>query len=548
MPFLKGRADMKRDSMCAIAGSALVWLLAFPTVAADRHADAIFAICRAEQHVDLAKGGETIAIETGMGTGGFAIATASRAAQQWFNYGITLFHAFYHADNRRAFDHAVADDPRCAMCLWGQALSRGPTQNFDAEDDDLKAALVMAQKAVTLARTAREKLLTAAMVRRYSRTADAPAERDFANDLLAAEKAGPPTPDLRLLAAEALLTAWRRGDKPAAADAIALIEPILARDPGNTAAIHYYIHATEFVGKPMLALASAEKLAALAPRASHLVHMAAHTFFRVGRYQDAATINAAALRIAAQHLADTRAPGPLAGAEYYGHNLQFGMAGTLMSGDAALALKFADHLHRAFPEASFASDDMSGDEAERFAIYARYDPARMLALPEPAVDKPVTRALWHYGRGEALATQRDAAGVAREAALVTGDDNLVKVARGVLAGRAAMLQGRYVAAAAAYEAAAETQEKLLVSMWDPPPFWYPVRRSVAAAWLAARQFDKAAAAAQASLKDWPGDPLALLVLSRAEDGMARAREARAHNAQALGLWEGDLARVDPDGI
>ena len=33
----------------------------------------------------------------------------------------------------------------------------------------------------------------------------------------------------------------------------------------------------------------------------------------------------------------------------------------------------------------------------------RYDPQRMLSLPEPSADNPVTRALYHYGRGEAFA-------------------------------------------------------------------------------------------------------------------------------------------------
>ena len=62
-------------------------------------------------------------------------------AQAWFDYGIKMFHAFYHDDARRAFDNAVAADPDCAMCLWGQALSRGAVLNFDAEEADFKAAL-----------------------------------------------------------------------------------------------------------------------------------------------------------------------------------------------------------------------------------------------------------------------------------------------------------------------------------------------------------------------------------------------------------------------
>jgi tetratricopeptide (TPR) repeat protein len=430
------------------------------------------------------------------------------------------------------------------LCLWGQALSRGPTQNFDASADDLKAGLEFARQAQAAARTSREKILTAAMVRRYSRAQDVAAERDFAAELLKAEAAGPSAPDLKLLAAEALMTAWRRGDHGTATEAIALIEPILRASPDNTGAIHYYIHATEFAGKPILALSYAEKLQRLAPKASHLVHMAAHTYFHVGRYQDAAVINAFALKVDADHLTDTRTPGPVSTADYYEHNLQFGMAGALMSGDRTLALKFADHLHRAYPQSAFAKDEMSEPEYRRFVIYARYDPRRMLALPEPAADSPATRVLYHYARGEAYAVLHDASGLAREAAQVTGDEPATKVARNVLAGRLAMLQGRFADAGQAFEAAAAQQDTLLSSTMDPPIWWYPVRRSAAAAWLAAGQFAKAAQVAEASLAGWPKDPLALLVLSRAEDGLGHVAEARHDDAAAIGNWEGDIAKAD----
>ncbi len=433
---------MKPDTLWAVAASALVWLLAFPTIAVNRIADktdfAIFSICRAEQHADIAGGTPKITIESGMGDGGFRIATTSRPAQQWFNYGIKLFHAFYHEDARQAFDNAVAADPACALCLWGQALSRGPTQNFDASDEDLKAGLEIARKAETAAHTEREKILTAAMVKRYSRAQDIAAEREFADQLLKGEAAGPSAPDLRLIAAEVLMTAWRRGDHTTATAAMALVEPVLRASPENSAAIHYYIHATEFAGKPILALSYAEKLSRLAPKASHLVHMAAHTYFHVGRYEDAAAINAFALRVDAEHITDTATPGPVSNADYYQHNLQFGMAGAVMSGDRDLALKFADHLHRAYSESAFAKDGMSAAEGRRFVIYARYDPHRMLTLPEPPADSPVTRSFYHYGRAEAYAALHDAGGLAREAAQVTGDQSVIKVAKNVLAGRLAV--------------------------------------------------------------------------------------------------------------
>ncbi len=84
----------------------------------------------------------------------------------------------------------------------------------------------------------------------------------------------PDDDEIAELAAHALITAGPRRRLFRRAAAIALLQPILARKPDDTAAIHYYIHATEFAGHARTALPYAERLAKLAPGASHLVHMA----------------------------------------------------------------------------------------------------------------------------------------------------------------------------------------------------------------------------------------------------------------------------------
>jgi tetratricopeptide (TPR) repeat protein len=215
-----------------------------------------------------------------------------------------------------------------------------------------------------------------------------------------------------------------------------------------------------------------------------------------------------------------------------------------MSGDRTLALKFADHLHRAFTEGAFHKDGMKDAEAQRFVIYARYDPQHMVLLPEPAADNPLTQSLYHYARGEAFAELGDAAGLGAEAKKVSGDDPAVKIARDVLAGRLAMLQRHFGEAAQAFERAAAGQDALLPATIDPPTWWYPIRRSVAAAWLQDGQFAKAADAAQKSLAAWPADPLALLVLSQASDGLGQHEDARRYDAQAVGLWPGDITKMN----
>ena len=87
--WMQGLSKIKADTLLAMAASALVWLLGFPTVAIDKTADktdfAIFSICRAEQHVDIAGGAPRITIESGMGDGGFPIATRPSPPARYHN-------------------------------------------------------------------------------------------------------------------------------------------------------------------------------------------------------------------------------------------------------------------------------------------------------------------------------------------------------------------------------------------------------------------------------------------------------------------------------
>ena len=74
-----------------------------------------------------------------MGTGGFKVDTSDAEAQEWFNYGLALSHAFYHQDVKAAMKRAVELDPTCSLCSWGEAWALGPTLNYGIKDDERKA-------------------------------------------------------------------------------------------------------------------------------------------------------------------------------------------------------------------------------------------------------------------------------------------------------------------------------------------------------------------------------------------------------------------------
>lgn len=473
----------------------------------------------------------------GYGKGGFAITTSVPQAQAFFSNGLELGAAFAHKAAVAAMAEAVRLDPACAMCKWGQAYVTAPTINFGATEDERKPLLVLAKDARKLAAktgTAKEKALTAALVERYRPGDTAKRDAAFAKAMRAVQARYPADDEIAVLAADAIMVAtFAQSDEPDMArlrEAIPLLETVLARNPDHTPAIHFYIHATEILGEPAKAESGADRLAALAPRASHLVHMPAHTYYWVGRYQDAAVTNRNAVEIGKENALAMGINEPLGvfGLPYHSHNVIYGLGGALMSGDSAIALDLARPL-----VAASATRDEAGPVSQLLAAsgyfaIARFDPASVAALPEPKL--PYLKAAWNYARGEAAAWRGDARGIETAIAAIPAtiaadpkkDDGTVPaeqmlgITRAVLEGRLATLKGDHKGAAAAFLRGAEIEETPSFNVFtDPPAFWYPVRRDVAASLLAAGDMAGAREAAEASLKLRMKDPVAEALLLQA---------------------------------
>jgi hypothetical protein len=163
-----------------------------------------------------------------------------------------------------------------------------------------------------------------------------------------------------------------------------------------------------------------------------------------------------------------------------------------------------------------------------FAMSRFDDPAAVLALAEPKL--PYLKAARHYARGEAMVWLRDLAGAKAELAAIPvqvvegkidrdhrAPEQMLGITRGVLEGRIAMAEGRAKDAVKAFTAAADIEEtRDFMQISDPPAFWYPVRRDVAAALLASGDATGGRAAAEASLRLRPRDAVAEDLLRRAE--------------------------------
>jgi hypothetical protein len=491
----------------------------------------------------------------GLGHAGVEADSGDAEARAWFSQGARLVWAFDEAEAVRAFHMAQRADPTCAMCYWGEAWARGPTINLQPRSDELTAARAAAEKAAALGAGLgpRDRALIEAMLVRTG-GAGAFQSEAYANAMEAATRRFPADDLVAVLAADARMST-KRGDFRPGSFSQRLLEGVLRRNPDHGGAIHFYIHLTDWIDRQHLAEPYADRLAGIAPEASHLIHMPSHTFYGVGRYADAAAANVAAIAADRAYEDKVKPPPTDYRTGLYTHNMHFAINSALMRGDGATALAITDHCMAKFPT---PKDDPAWRRTIRsatwFARGLHGDPEAVLAIAEPA--NAFEKAMRLYARGEAQARLRDAAGVRAEAAaleaLRTGTEapalgsrggaDLVEIAQQVLEGRAAMLAGDFPAAQAAYRKAMTLQLGAGFSS-DPPLWWFPVRRSLGAAYLAAGDNRRAKAQLEASLKSWPNDPLALAALARAERALGRARAAEMATQRARGGWLGDLNAI-----
>lgn len=499
-------------------------------------------------------------ILSGYGDGGFSITTANPQAQAFFDNGMQLGHAFAHKASIGAFAEARRLDPLCAMCTWGEAWASGPTINYTISDAAVTKLKVLADTAERRAASGsiKERRMIAALQLRYvDGGGKGRGDLAFARAMDALARSYPDDDEIVTIAADAwMIPASLREDTTNLPRAVALLETVLKRRPDYTPAIHFYIHATEMSGFPWRAEPYADRLAALAPSASHLVHMPSHTYYWDGRYQDAVDANVQAVALGeanAKRLKLADPPGVWQ-LPYHPHNVQFGVGAALLSGDAkdAIALSGPFILAAAHYPGAPAYAQMGGGTGY-FAMGRYADPATVMAMPDPGSAVPFMQAYRHYARGEAMARIGNAAAVRAEAAQIPDrvgafqkkDQTLhatamMRIAKLVLIGRAAMLNRRPDLAATAYSKAAMIEEsKLFDDMSDPPAWWYPVRRSLASALLAANRPADALREANAALKRRPLDPVTTMVRSNAEAAIGDATGAAKDRRDASRNWHGD---------
>ena len=461
-----------------------------------------------------------------LGTLTFKANTRNPKAQAWFDQGVRLSFAFNHAEAQRAFREAQKIDPGCALCFWGEALILGPNINVPMMPEANEPALAALAKAVALAPGAapRDRALIAALEKRYS--ADPKAERAKLDAAYAAAMGEVATqfPEDTILAlyAEAMMDTqpwdyWEAGGtkpKGSGAAIVETLETVLKRTPAHPGAIHLYIHAVEASTTPERALPYAKRLGALMPGAGHVVHMPAHTYYRVGMYREALDTNKRAMAVDEQYFR-TSPSDPLYKVAYYPHNIHFLMVSAQMGGDGLAAIDAAKKLDAAIPvEAVKQFAILQPVKAAPYTTHAQFSDAdTILKLPAPPTELVLVDTMYHYGRAIAYARKGDGAAAQVEldalAKIESGGDfkpfaewgvpakEIVQTARLVAAGRLADARGDLAGAAKAYEDAVFIEDTLAYT--EPPYWYYPVRQSLGSVLLRQGKLDDAERAFRDSL-------------------------------------------------
>jgi tetratricopeptide (TPR) repeat protein len=508
----------------------------------------------------------------GLGNAHHPVSTSNPEAQQFFDQGLRLIYDFNHDEAARSFQRATELDPKLAIAYWGIAEAVGPNYNDPASEDRFKQAHEAIQKAVDLSSNASpsERAYIQAMTKRFPADPKADlkqAAEDYHDAMREVSKKYPDDLDAATLFAESGMNLhswalWHVDGTPEAGteEIVATLESVIRRDPNHLGAIHYYIHATEASPNPERALAGANRLAALAPNAGHIVHMPAHVYIRTGDYEAAVKTNEQAAAVDRAYIKASGAQGiyPMM---YYSHNLHFIAMCASMNGNYADARKNADLLVANVGPHVKDMPPLEGFMTIPMAVDVRFHKwNEILALPQPDPAMKITTGFWHFARGMALAGTGKLSEAEAEYKIVSEAEqntppdvvfampinnkakDIMKISEDVLGAKIAVARKDNVQAISLLTAAVSIQDTLKYG--EPPDWFFPVRESLGGVLLINRDAPGAEKVFREDLDRNPRNPRSLFGLQQALKAQDRNYDASFVESEFRDSWVGGEVKVD----
>jgi len=238
-----------------------------------------------------------------LGTVNFPVSCAP-AVQPAFNRAMALLYSFEYESSLQAFEKISASDSKCAMALWGQAMSLYHQLWDRPSKENLRSGAEYLRKAKALkARTAREQEYIGALTTFYSDTDKLDHGKRasaYCDAMRKVYEHNPQDLEAAVLYALSLLGSTSESDPEHTNDkaAVAILTKLFDEQPTHPGIAHYIIHSCDNPAMASLGLTAARKYASIAPASAHAVHMPSHIFARLGLWQDDIQSNVAAILIA----------------------------------------------------------------------------------------------------------------------------------------------------------------------------------------------------------------------------------------------------------
>ncbi|MFZ1142670.1 MAG: hypothetical protein WAN76_26115 [Candidatus Sulfotelmatobacter sp.] len=517
-----------------------------------------------------------VTLVTGLGDLHHPVSTHNPEAQQFFDQGLRFIYAFNHDEAARSFQHAAELDPKLAMAYWGVAEAVGPNYNDPADPGRYQHAHDAVQKAVDLYAGASpsEQAYIQAMAKRFPADPNSDlkkAAEEYHDAMRQVSIEFPDDLDAATLFAEAGMNLhpwglWHQDGTPEAGtdEIVATLESVIKRDPNHLGAIHYYIHSVEASNDPQRALAGANRLAALAPGAGHIVHMPAHIYIRTGDYEAALKTNELAAEVDRAYIKATGVQGiyPMM---YYSHNLHFiAMCGS-MNGRYAEARKNADLLAANVGPHVKEMPPLEGFMTIPMAVEIRFHHwNEILKMPAPDAGQKTGTVFWHFGRGLAFAGTGKLAEAEAEYKIVSDAEeatppevifqmpinnkakDILEIAKDVLGAKIAMAKKDNNGTIGMLREAVAIQDTLRYG--EPPDWFFPVRESLGAALLLNGDAAGAEKVFREDLDRNPRNPRSLWGLRQALLQQKRDYDAGFVQKQFEASWKGGPAALKLDDL
>ena len=232
--------------------------------------------------------------------------SCNAAAQQEFEVAMAYYHSFAWPQLKAALDRVLQADPACGMAHWGRALA--VLDNPFLWPGSLSPkVLAEGQAAIAAApgaglKTARERDYVEALAV-FFKDADKVDHRTRASALETAMQGVaaryPADTEATILYALVISANFDPSDKKYTKQlqAAQILEPVFRKHPEHPGVAHYLIHSYDYPPIASQGLDAAKRYAAIAPDATHALHMPSHIFTRVGYWKESVESNRQSIRV-----------------------------------------------------------------------------------------------------------------------------------------------------------------------------------------------------------------------------------------------------------